>query len=333
MRVLKFIVEPSWRILLKDLGLNIALLLRKAGLPQDLFTRKNAKINSDQYFRFWNAIEEELDDPLFALHIGQTIRTEKFSPPLFAALCSPDLNTSMRRLSTYKKLIGPIVLNVDIAQDKTTLTIEHLLNEIKMPDSYTEMELVFLVQLVRMATREQITPLAIQSTSPNIRHDKFVEFFGIQPTEGKKNMLVFSADDAERPFLTENEFIWKTFEPELQNRLAEVEGTISFTDRVQQSLFELLPSGVCTIEAVAKNLAVSKRTLQRYLTVENTNFQTVLNATREKLAYHYLANPALTGSQISFLLGYDDANSFVRAFRSWTGKTPQKARQELSDSL
>jgi len=331
MQVLKFTVEPSWKILLKDLGLNTSLILRKAGLPQDLFTMKNAKINSKQYFRFWNALEEELNDPLFALHIGQSIQTEKFSPPIFAALCSPDLNTSMKRLSTYKKLIGPIALNVDIEKDKTTLTVEHLVNEVKMPDSYTEMELVFLVHLVRMATREQIIPLAVQSTSSHILHSKYVEFFGVVPKKGKKNMLVFSARDAERPFLTDNDFVWKSFEPELKNRLAEIEGTISYADRVEQSLFELLPSGECSIEAVSKNLAVSKRTLQRYLTAEETTFQTVLNATREKLAYYYLSNPALTGSQISFLLGYDDANSFVRAFRSWTGKTPQKARMELSD--
>lgn len=328
--MLNFTVEPSWRILLKDLGLNTSLLLRKAGLPQDLFTRKKAKINSNQYFRFWKVIEEELGDPFFALHIGQTIRTEKFSPPIFAALCSPDLNTAMSRLSTYKKLIGPVALNVSIAKDKTTITVEHLINKIKMPDSYTEMELVFLVQLVRMATRERVTPLVVQSTSSRILHNKYVEFFGISTTHSEKNSLVFSAADAERQFLTENDFVWKSFEPELQNRLAEVEGIISYTDRVEQSLFELLPGGVCSIEAVAKNLALSKRTLQRYLTAEDTNFQTVLNATRKKLAYYYLANPALTGSQISFLLGYDDANSFVRAFRSWTGKTPQKAREDLS---
>jgi AraC-like DNA-binding protein len=55
----------------------------------------------------------------------------------------------------------------------------------------------------------------------------------------------------------------------------------------------------------------------------------VLNRTREELARHYLGSSALTGAEISFLLGFEDPNSFFRAFHSWTGETPERVRTTL----
>ena len=123
--------------------------------------------------------------------------------------------------------------------------------------------------------------------------------------------------------------MWRFFEPELRKRLADIEAEASYASRVRSSLFELLPGGLSSIDDVAKNLAVSKRTLQRYLNDEKTSFQKELNKTRERLARHYLANSTYSGAEISFLLGFEDPNSFVRAFRSWTGDTPEKVRAEI----
>ena len=84
---------------------------------------------------------------------------------------------------------------------------------------------------------------------------------------------------------------------------------------------ELLPSGECTIDDVAKKLGYSKRSLQRKLQEEDTNFQKQLNHTRELLARTYLANTDMTAEDIAFPLGYQEIGSFLRAFTAWTGRT------------
>ena len=73
-------------------------------------------------------------------------------------------------------------------------------------------------------------------------------------------------------------------------------------------------------------LATSPRTLQRQLQAEGTTFQAVLTGTREHLARHYLTHSAMTTGEIAYLLAYDDTNSFYRAFRTWTGSTPDALR-------
>ena len=235
----------------------------------------------------------------------------------------------MKRLSQYKRLIGPMTLQVEQEIDATTISLDCLFTDKPLPDSLAAFELVFLVYLVRLATREQIKPLSVSSSSSWFRRDDYAAYFGVEPSEGEKHQLKFSAPDAIRPFLTESERMWQFFEPELRKRLTDMEAEASFANRVRSSLFELLPSGLSSIDDVAKNLAVSKRTLQRYLSDEKTSFQQELNKTRESLARHYLTHSTYSGAQISFLLGFEDPNSFFRAFRSWTGETPESVRAEL----
>lgn len=92
-------------------------------------------------------------------------------------------------------------------------------------------------------------------------------------------------------------------------------------------MIELLPSVRGVLEQVARELAQSARTLQRQLRAEGTTFQAELAATRAALAGHYLAQEHLSIDEIAFLLGYDEPNSFPRAYRTWTGQTPHRSRR------
>jgi AraC-like DNA-binding protein len=315
--------------MLKDIGVSENEVLKRAKLPLDLFSQKNASLSVDEYFRLWQGLERSFNDPSFPLRLGQMISTESFSPPIFASLCSPNLNVAMKRISQYKRLIGPMTLHVKQDTDATTVSLDCLFTENPLPDSLVAYEMVFLVRLVRLATREQITPQSVSSSSPVLKRKDYAAYFGIKPSQGKQHQLKFSAQDAMRPFLTENENMWRFFEPELRKRLTDIEAEASYANRVRSCLFELLPSGMSSIDDVAKNLAIGKRTLQRQLSQEKTSFQQELNKTREKLARHYLINSSYSGAQISFLLGFEDPNSFVRAFRSWTGETPERVRAEI----
>lgn len=80
------------------------------------------------------------------------------------------------------------------------------------------------------------------------------------------------------------------------------------------------------MQMVCAKLGVSSRPLQRRLQDEGSSFQQTLDALRNSLAHHYLQNSSMSGAEISFLLGFEDPNSFIRAFQGWTGTTPQAVR-------
>jgi len=324
----KFIIEPGWQIIFKDLGINVSEVLTRAQLPIDLFSRQNITVNSTEYFRFWIGLQETVKDSAFPLRLGRAIPVESFNPPLFAALCSPNFLVAMKRLSQFKKLLGPMILDVQEDNISIVLTLDSINPDEKIPGFLAATESVFFVYLIRLATREHILPLRIQTQEKLNSGEAYTNFFGIKPELGDKNQIIFASADAQCPFLTKNESMWQFFEPELRKRLQDLEIDASFRDRVRSALLELLPTGQSSIENVSRKLGVSKRTLQRRLQEESTNFKIELNQTREKLARYYLINSNSSGGEISFLLGFDDPNSFFRAFHVWTGKTPESFRKE-----
>ena len=324
-----FSVHPGWQILFADLNIESANVLRVAGLPRDLFARPRALLSTEEYFRLWTAVEAVSPDPALPLRIGAALSAEVFDPPIFAAFCSPNLNIALSRLATYKRLVCPMALDIDARKKATTVKVRWLDTSVRPPSALMGFEVVFFVQLARMATRTRLCPLEVVSPAPLEPADAYTEYFGVRARLGKQLKVSFSRDDAERPFLTANDAMWKTFEPELRKRLSELDQTASTSERVQAALLELLPSGSTSIEMVAQRLGTSSRTLQRRLRNEERSFQSVLNKTREDLARHYLRTTDMTGAEISFLLGFEDPNSFFRAFHHWTGETPEQARGAL----
>jgi AraC-like DNA-binding protein len=196
------------------------------------------------------------------------------------------------------------------------------------PPSFAVNDLVFVVALARIATRSRVCPLSVSSLAPPEKAQEYLDYLGVAITKGTSYSVVFSAADAARPFLTVNEAMWQSFEPQLRRRLAELQPGASAVERVRSALVELLPTGDGSAPGVARELSTSTRSLQRELKADGTSFQEVLNRTREALARRYLSHEAMSTQEIAFLLGYEDPRSFYRAFQSWTGLTPRSAELE-----
>ncbi|MFO6453093.1 MULTISPECIES: helix-turn-helix domain-containing protein [unclassified Aeromicrobium] len=331
----RFDLEPSMKALLRDLDVPVSRVLRRAQLPADLFSHRPIELSVSEYYRFWEALDTEAmsaGHPDVAVVIGQAISVDLFSPPIFAALCSPDLATAAARLAAHKPLIGPI--RVDVTSDD----LGRLVIDYRWPDGpqppplLATAELLFWVVLARIGTREQVKPSRVTAPDWIRRTPALLELLGVPVGQGQRLTLVFSALDAHRPFLTENDQMWRVFAPELRRRLYDLEVDATVADRVRAALLETLPAGDASIDAVTRSMAVSARTLQRQLRSEGTSFQSVLADTRASLARHYLGTGDLRTSQIAYLLGYADTNSFYRAFKTWTGSTPDAVRSELAAS-
>lgn len=326
-----FTLNIGWKTLLKDIGLKPEDILRRAHLPDDTFSRTGHGLDTDEYIRFWLALESCVKSPAFPLLLVEKVSAEVFDPPLFAALCSTNMMQAVQRLARYKQLIAPMMLETAVDHNGILTVSPQWLSATDIPLSLQVAELAFLLRLARLATREPIRALDVRlpqlPTGAQAGH--FSRFFGTAISQGEKPVIRFSATDALRPFLTVNDNMWQVFEPELRRRLSELDVTASTAERVRAVLLELLPGNEATIEKSAERLGMSKRTLQRRLENEGVNFRTLVNTCRENLARHYLRNTSLPAYEIAFLLGFEDPNSFYRAFMTWTGQTPETVREAM----
>jgi AraC-like DNA-binding protein len=93
---------------------------------------------------------------------------------------------------------------------------------------------------------------------------------------------------------------------------------------VQKAIHLLLPVGRASIAQVAQWLGLNVRTVQRRLAVEGQPFSDILNGARRDLARRYLTGTALSATDISRLLGYDQPSSFTRWFTAEFGVPPTR---------
>ncbi len=138
---------------------------------------------------------------------------------------------------------------------------------------------------------------------------------------------MFRAADAERRFVTRNAELLAMLAPQFEEELKRETSDDDFFERVRVAIQQKLTGRRPTIEDIADTLHVSSRTLQRRLQNEGSSFQRVLDEARHQLARHYLNNSVLELNEAAYLLGYEDGNSFVRAFRTWEGVPPARWRE------
>lgn len=315
-----FIVDGRYKDLLEYQGIDVSVVLKKAGLPENALNHKTPTMKEVEYYRFLEAIDEVADDPGMPVAMATTDKIETFSPPIFASYCSRNGAACIERLSRYKKLIGP--MSFVVSKDEETETVELATGDpaLKMPSFMVRSEFAFLIGMIRRATGTEMKPERITMRELP-KGSEFEEFAGIALEKGGRDTITFTNAALEEPFVSHSEAMWSYFEPELNKRLADLEVDDSVSARVRSALTELLPAGVSGVESVAEKLGMSHRTLQRKLSEEGTTFQKQLNSTREVLALHYIKNTDMTTNDIAYLLGYAELNSFLRAFSIWTGKT------------
>ncbi|MFT3694816.1 MAG: AraC family transcriptional regulator ligand-binding domain-containing protein [Kofleriaceae bacterium] len=99
----------------------------------------------------------------------------------------------------------------------------------------------------------------------------------------------------------------------------------TIVDQVARVIGEALKDDRANIAHAAQALGMTERSLQRRLKEANTSFNDVREDVRKQLAKRYL-DDKLAIAEISFLLGFSEPSAFHRAFRRWTGMTPQEAR-------
>ena len=118
----------------------------------------------------------------------------------------------------------------------------------------------------------------------------------------------------------------------LERHAADVIGKIPSGDDVATELRRVLASRVAggdtRVGAVARDLGVSVRTLQRRLAADGVSYQEILDRSRCEIAERHLGDASLSIAEVSWLLGYSEPSAFHRAFKRWRGISPQAFRQQ-----
>lgn len=301
-------------------------ILEKAGIPNILW-KEEIQFSIEEYYLFLKEIDEVITDEQI-LVISNVDNLNIFIPSFFAALSSKNGLEGIKRLAKYKKLIGPVFLEIKEFEEIVQVQYFFEQREKELPRFVVLNEQLLLMNLLNKGIGKGIMPISV--TSPFEYGEFLSKEMNITVNKGIQNEIIFSMKDLKKPFLTANNIMVEYLEPQLKQKLAEKESETleTFTDRVQKKLFQLIPSGQSSLENVVEEFGISARIVQRNLDVENIKFNQVVKNIQKIMTLNYLESKELSIEEIAYLVGYTETSSFYRAFKGWIGKTVLQYRKE-----
>jgi AraC-like DNA-binding protein len=232
-------------------------------------------------------------------------------------------------MARYKQLTCPEEIVQTRDEEEWSIQFRWLLADEVEPPVLVECCFAWVLSIGRLGTGTRLVPLRVEFVQPRSHLKSLERHFGCPVVCGvTHNVIVFRAADAGTPFVTRNAELLSMLAPQFEEELKQVNSDESFVERVRLAIQQKLTGQRPTIEHIADALHISSRTIQRRLQEEGSSFQRVLEEARHQLARQYLNNSVLELNEAAYLLGYTDANSFVRAFRTWEGVPPARWREE-----
>ena len=323
---------------LEELGLAPGAVLRHAGLPAGLFDQEKILVTTQELFALYLGISAASSDPAIGLKLGTEERVERYDAIAIAAVSARSFRDALQRLARYKQLICPEKIQITERGDECVLHFDWLLADEAEPALLVDVCFAWVVGIGRRGTGGPLNPKRVEFQRSHAHRQMYESHFRCRVKfKASQNTLVFDKADIDRPFLTHNADLLAMVAPQLEEELKQQLAQRTIGEQVKGILKRLLAGQRPEIGDVAKELRLSSRTLQRRLTQEGATFQKLMEEARRELARHYLLYSALELNETAYLLGYEDANSFFRAFHHWEGTSHGEWRslriQETSHSI
>lgn len=324
----RFSVPPAFWRGLAQLGIEPAAVLRQARLPAVLLEDK-AHVTTAQYFELWRALEQIAANPGLGLAYMARLDTALLPASALVAYYSRNFRDGLARTARFRQLYTPQHLQISEAGDECLVTIDWPYTHAREPLLLTDVIFASVVELGRRGTGRRIVPRRVELAAAAPGGEAHTQYYGGPVYFGlSRNVLVLERNDLDLSFPGHNPELLALLTPALERALDMRLRQRTLSERIRAVLKRTLPGRRPDIAAVARELGTSERTLQRRITAEGTTFRDLLQDARRELARQLLREPETDIREVAYLLGFEDSNSFYRAFRSWEGRTPAQWREE-----
>jgi AraC-like DNA-binding protein len=316
---------------LTTLGIDVPAVLKHAGLPDELFGPTRTILSTAQFFSLWRSAEALYDDPTLGLRLGDGARSEVYDVVSLAALHSATLGEAMQKLARYKRLTCPEDIHIELSRDEAAVSMRWMLAEGHAPQFLIDAVFAAHLALAERGTGRSIRLRRLELTRRPTASDVLHAHFHCELRfNAAQDRIVYERADLDLPFITHDQDHLARLLPTLEASLQEQSATTSLRDKVWNVLARGMRGSHLRMAQVADALHLSPRTLQRKLGEAGTSYQQLLDQVRRHLAQRLLNATDLDTGEIAFLLGFEELNSFNRAFRQWEGETPTRWRSTIA---
>jgi AraC-like DNA-binding protein len=311
---------------LAAVGVDVAGVLQHARLSRSQLAAR-ARLTTREFFAFWRAVEQAAGTRDLGLRLGSEASPHQLDVASLAALHAPNLGEALKKLARYKRLVCPEEIAIEIADGEARIRFHWILAEEQVPLLIVDGAFATVVAIARRGTGRPIAPRRVELTRRRANEATLARHFGCEiHFDAPLDRLVLEERALAEPFVTHNEDLLAVMLPGLEAAVNERGAAPTVADDVRMILGRCMDGERPTVEKIAQEMRMSPRTLQRRLEDAGTTYQELLDDVRRQSARRLLANTDLDAGEVAFLLGFEELNSFTRAFHAWEGTTPTRWR-------
>jgi AraC-like DNA-binding protein len=315
----------------RQLGLDTDALLADAGLTREEVENPDARLPAAAVATLFRRALVVSGDAELPLRAAEAVPFGAYKIIDFLAASAPTVGDGLAHVARYFPLINSAVELRIREHDDGAMGVELRtpLDPAGVPRPYAEYALAVTFLHCRHAAGFawplQEVRFAFPRPDVATAHERL---FGCAVSfDARANELVIAREVWDAPSHgAASSALLRVLEEHADRTLASLRSSGTLESRVTELLVKALRGGDPSLEAIAKALHLSPRTLQRRLQAEGSSFADVLDRTRRSTADVYLKERGLALTEIAYLLGFSEQSAFSRAFQRWYGVAPSRYR-------
>jgi AraC-like DNA-binding protein len=327
--IFAFRIFPSLVALFRERGVPLEPLLDEAGLPPDSIQRDAVTAPLSAFKALFRLAACALNEPSFGLVLAPRIPKGTFELVEFCCRSNHTLDDCLEVFARFIRLI-----NSALESDYSILPSGGAQLRIHVPNhvdglgaQVNEFSIELILSFASDAVGRRVEPRRVMFAHAAPTSSAVQARFGSACEFGQSSCgIVLSEETIALPLLLGDSALNAFLEARCREALLDVPA--SMAGRVQRELRAAL-GGDVGVDAIARRLGLSVRSLQRGLQLEGKSFNEVRDSWRASLAKALLARLDLSVGEVAYLLGYAGARSFERAFQRWFATSPTGFRTTI----
>jgi AraC-like DNA-binding protein len=308
-------------------------MLRSVGLEPAQPLDVTEMIADDAYYDLLERIASKMENSFeLPLKVGPLMRPDDYGALGLAWKSAPTVRSSLERVERYCRLWTDNLTYEIRDRDDGIDFVVHRSGE-RRPG----------MRLSNEATLASATSLIRQTSSPRFRPQKVLlkhpaprsisaheRYFGcpVHFASGQ-DALIISSETLDRPNHLSDDGISRFLLTHLEAEIESLGTEIPVQVLVEREISRSLSAGIPRMADIARRLAMSERTLHRRLAESDLSFKSLVADTRRHVAVNLLRESSYTLTEVAFLSGFSEQSAFNRAFKRWTGHTPNAFRKAV----
>ena len=312
-------------------GIARSEVLRGTEIDPALLDSPDERMTRGQLYTLCERVLDLTNDAAFGLHWAETLTDRSFAPISHLIAHSSSLRQALELLAQFSQLLADQT-DYRIYEQDDAIVVECLVLEgesLRLKRMSAEMMVGGFWRLVRSFNAE-LPPGQVSLEYPPPEYaDEYVRLFGDrvafdQPFTG----IVFDRELLSHPSPAKDDDVREALQEIAARRLMRITQTAPYATRVREFLIREGWPHRTDMQSVARALEMSVRSLRRRLEDEGRSYNDILNDSLATVAKQLFLDPRRTIQDIAFEMGFSDTSAFYRAFKRWTGMTPNAWREE-----